>query len=455
MALHAKSEPGRYSGVSPDATISSPDSSAGTRRPGDPSFRRRPNGGLRRSGPFPRRAPSTIGGVYDELLAARPGASAGSLRRAVLGHRHARRLLETPGSFGRLMDRPTPPVPGRGRHRSRARVNRSICGTMWRSASEGPIHECIVTDGVTCRAGALAARLCCADGEAPRDTTAAVAVTAATTSGHGPKRAPTPRADRSVPGGNGLRRARGVVPLTGDASDRRYFRVIRRDGPSMVLRCTPGRSTSVAAVRQRRASCSADAGAGAAILGTLGSGRHHGAQDLGDVTLQAHLGAASPTEQRRSIVRRSRSSSCCSGAARSSRPDGICRTASRSTSRSSLGAGLLRQALRRGLPGTALSQSHEPRSPRVQASSRELAAEPRVLCHRDYHSRNLMLHDGRLLHHRLPGRADGPRHLRSGVAAARFVRRFRRSRGRRTDRVFPGAEGRQPATRANSAGASI
>jgi aminoglycoside/choline kinase family phosphotransferase len=26
----------------------------------------------------------------------------------------------------------------------------------------------------------------------------------------------------------------------------------------------------------------------------------------------------------------------------------------------------------------------------------ELAAEPRVLCHRDYHSRNLMLHDGRL-----------------------------------------------------------
>ena len=27
---------------------------------------------------------------------------------------------------------------------------------------------------------------------------------------------------------------------------------------------------------------------------------------------------------------------------------------------------------------------------------RELASEPRVLCHRDYHSRNLMLHDGEL-----------------------------------------------------------
>src|SRR5207245_4095769 len=30
------------------------------------------------------------------------------------------------------------------------------------------------------------------------------------------------------------------------------------------------------------------------------------------------------------------------------------------------------------------------------AITRELAAEPRVLCHRDYHSRNLMLHDASL-----------------------------------------------------------
>ena len=32
----------------------------------------------------------------------------------------------------------------------------------------------------------------------------------------------------------------------------------------------------------------------------------------------------------------------------------------------------------------------------LRAVARELAAEPRVLCHRDYHSRNLMLHGGRL-----------------------------------------------------------
>src|SRR6185503_8428805 len=30
------------------------------------------------------------------------------------------------------------------------------------------------------------------------------------------------------------------------------------------------------------------------------------------------------------------------------------------------------------------------------AIAEELASEPRVLCHRDYHSRNLMLHDGSL-----------------------------------------------------------
>jgi aminoglycoside/choline kinase family phosphotransferase len=33
---------------------------------------------------------------------------------------------------------------------------------------------------------------------------------------------------------------------------------------------------------------------------------------------------------------------------------------------------------------------------RVHAIVEELASEPRVLCHRDYHSRNLMLHEGSL-----------------------------------------------------------
>src|ERR1044072_5857200 len=35
-------------------------------------------------------------------------------------------------------------------------------------------------------------------------------------------------------------RAARVVPLTGDASDRRYFRVLLRDGPSQVIAVQPG-----------------------------------------------------------------------------------------------------------------------------------------------------------------------------------------------------------------------
>ena len=63
-----------------------------------------------------------------------------------------------------------------------------------------------------------------------------------------------------------------------------------------------------------------------------------------------------------------------------------------------VGDGLLHQALPRGLPRRRLRRAR--RATRCAPSSRELvetlAAEPRVLCHRDYHSRNLMLHDERL-----------------------------------------------------------
>ena len=60
----------------------------------------------------------------------------------------------------------------------------------------------------------------------------------------------------------------------------------------------------------------------------------------------------------------------------------------------------------------------------------------------------------RALHHRLPGRADGPRHLRPGVAAARFVRRPHRAAGRRADRLLPGAQAARaaPATQTASSG---
>ena len=64
----------------------------------------------------------------------------------------------------------------------------------------------------------------------------------------------------------------------------------------------------------------------------------------------------------------------------------------------------------------------------------ELAAEPRVLCHRDYHSRNLMLHGGSLYIIDFQDARMGPDDLRFGVAAPRFVRGPDAVAGRRADR---------------------
>src|SRR6185295_3953415 len=88
-----------------------------------------------------------------------------------------------------------------------------------------------------------------------------------------------------------------VVPLTGDASDRRYFRIIPASGPSLVLALHAGPIdfatlpfASVGELLQRIPLPVPDVLGHADQLGIIAL------QDLGDVTLQAHLGAASPSE---------------------------------------------------------------------------------------------------------------------------------------------------------------
>ena len=88
-----------------------------------------------------------------------------------------------------------------------------------------------------------------------------------------------------------------VVPLTGDASDRRYFRIISPDGRSTVLALHTDAIdfaslpfANVAGLLQRIP---------LPVPAILGHSDPLGIvelQDLGDVTLQAHLGAATPAE---------------------------------------------------------------------------------------------------------------------------------------------------------------
>jgi N-acetylmuramate 1-kinase len=188
-----------------------------------------------------------------------------------------------------------------------------------------------------------------------------------------------------------------IVPLTGDASDRQYFRVIAPDGTTSVLALYAAPfdygTLSFVNVADLFQQIPLPVPAIFDHEGDLGLLR---LQDLGDVTMQAHLGAASPGEH----------------------------------------AALYRQAVsfielmqRRGAelasPGfTPYTLAFDVekltweleffvkhfveayRGVQVPAPTREaireewavlvaeLAAEPRVLCHRDYHSRNLMPHRG-------------------------------------------------------------
>ena len=190
-----------------------------------------------------------------------------------------------------------------------------------------------------------------------------------------------------------------VLPLTGDASDRRYFRVLLDDGPSVVLALHAGpiefRTLPFANVadllQQMRLPVPS-------ILGHSDTAGILALQDLGDVTLQAHLGAASRTEHaalyREAVslvdILQSRGRDFESD---SFIPYRIAFDVEKLTWELEFFVKHFLIAYR----GAQLSDHERQELMREwSAIAEELAAEPRVLCHRDYHSRNLMWHDGRL-----------------------------------------------------------
>ena len=190
-----------------------------------------------------------------------------------------------------------------------------------------------------------------------------------------------------------------VIPLTGDASTRRYFRVIPADGPSLVLALHEGPIEvatlpfiNVARLFERM---------GLPVPAVVGHSDSLGIlalQDLGDVTLQAHLGAGTLTEHaslyRQAVafvdVLQRRGQELES-------PEHAPYQVAFDVEKLTWELDYFVRHFLEGYRGVILSAAERTALAGECASIvEELAAEPRVLCHRDYHSRNLMLHEGQL-----------------------------------------------------------
>lgn len=190
-----------------------------------------------------------------------------------------------------------------------------------------------------------------------------------------------------------------VVPLTGDASDRKYFRLLSQDGPSRVLSLYPGSFeytampfVNVAGLLSRMP---------VPIPAILDHADDLGVivlEDLGDVTLQAHLGAAPPADHAAlyrlavtliEVLQRR-------GAELESEeylPYRVAFDVEKLTWELDFFIKHFLEAYR----GVVLDDgTREALREECAVIVDQLASEPRVLCHRDYHSRNLMLHQDQL-----------------------------------------------------------
>ena len=190
-----------------------------------------------------------------------------------------------------------------------------------------------------------------------------------------------------------------VVPLTGDASDRRYFRVLFPDGTSQVLALHAGPIELATLPFARVAELFRQIPLPIPrILGHSDALGLVALEDLGDVTLQAHLGAAPALDHaaryREAVAHvhllQTRGAELSSDVYL---PYRIAFDVEKLTWELDFFVRHFMEAYR----GVTLSPAERRAlSDEWQSLACELADEPRVLCHRDYHSRNLMLHDGRL-----------------------------------------------------------
>ena len=190
----------------------------------------------------------------------------------------------------------------------------------------------------------------------------------------------------------GLRRPR-VVPLTGDASDRRYFRVFLEGDDSLVLALHTGPIAfdtmpfaTMAALLERMAVPAPR------VLGHSDSLGIIALQDLGDVTLQAQIGSDT-VGSHESLYREAvalihrlqvRGAACVT--------DSVPYTLAFDVEKLTFELDFFTTHFVAGYRGASLTAStHQALSDEWAQITHELSAEPRVVCHRDYHSRNIMV----------------------------------------------------------------
>jgi aminoglycoside/choline kinase family phosphotransferase len=190
-----------------------------------------------------------------------------------------------------------------------------------------------------------------------------------------------------------------VVPLTGDASDRRYFRVLLADGESVVLALHAGpidyASLPFANVAELMHQVPLPV---PRILGHSDPDGLIALEDLGDVTLQAHLGAA-PTIEHAALYREAVAliEQLQRRGAELALERYIPYRIAFDVEKLTWELDFFVRHFVEGYRSRALSPAERTTlAEEWRGIAEELAADPRVLCHRDYHSRNLMLHRGRL-----------------------------------------------------------
>ena len=215
-----------------------------------------------------------------------------------------------------------------------------------------------------------------------------------------PRHAGTPESRaRTWVRGAGLPPSTRLVPLAGDASDRRFVRVVAPGAPSrvLVLHDGPIDPETLPLIRVaelfRRLPVrvpvihGADAALGIVVV-----------EDLGDTMLEDAVLSSSAAE--RSARYREAVETIAaiqSGGRRFAESDagpfGLAFDVAKLTQELDFFVEHFVAGLRRhGLTATARRALDD----EFRALAADMAAEPRVLCHRDFHSRNLMVHEGRL-----------------------------------------------------------